>query len=384
MKPTFFGTVAGGATAPIAIRINAGGAADLGFSADTGYTGGAVWNWASGTLHTDAPSKWLGGIVAPPVFTDSEIIYQYLRYLAPTGTINYLITGLTPAVDCLVRIHVFTSSGTIPIQQSIEINGVEVDPDTAYSTGVTIKEFTVASDGSGELSIDFIGSVFAGVSAIEVLQPVPSPVRTVFYPCGDSLTDCSSLVGDTNTWPAVVANAYNGNQGDRNSTGAYVYGYDFTKAWNFPMIAQSGNTIATQTSYIPTFITTRDSSLYPRQIAFLWCGTNNVLSSDSAASIEDEITAFFAALPSGITTTGIATIIPCASTGPQNTVRLAVNSWILANSLNIDFVIDLAAVPELSDYTNTTYFNPDQIHLTAAGEAVVAAQVIAELETLFP
>lgn len=58
-----------------------------------------------------------------------------------------------------------------------------------------------------------------------------------------------------------------------------------------------------------------------------------------------------------------------------DTLRLAVNTWINAGSSGAHAIADLAAVANLSDPNDTTYFNADKVHLTTAGAAEVEAVV---------
>lgn len=67
-------------------------------------------------------------------------------------------------------------------------------------------------------------------------------------------------------------------------------------------------------------------------------------------------------------------------TGPQETVRAALNAAILT-STHWDAVVDLAAIPSMQDASNLTYFS-DGTHPTAAGALVMANATIPVLETL--
>lgn len=66
-----------------------------------------------------------------------------------------------------------------------------------------------------------------------------------------------------------------------------------------------------------------------------------------------------------------------------NADRQWINTQILAGyTAYADGVVDFAAVSQLSDYTNTTYFNADTIHLTDAGYQIVSDTVTAKLTAL--
>lgn len=62
------------------------------------------------------------------------------------------------------------------------------------------------------------------------------------------------------------------------------------------------------------------------------------------------------------------------------TARGVLNTWLLAGSSGANAVVDLTGNANLSDSTNTTYFNADKVHLTTAGAAEVAAAVQTAVE----
>ena len=69
------------------------------------------------------------------------------------------------------------------------------------------------------------------------------------------------------------------------------------------------------------------------------------------------------------------------ATGDDDEQRLIYNDGIRA-SATVDAVADVAAAPELADYTDTTYFDVDQTHWSAAGATVAAAIVGAALDVV--
>lgn len=74
------------------------------------------------------------------------------------------------------------------------------------------------------------------------------------------------------------------------------------------------------------------------------------------------------------------TVIDTNPIGFSDEIRLAANALIRAEAgANGCSVIDLAADARLATRTNTTYFHSDEVHLTTAGYAVVAALVFAAL-----
>lgn len=75
----------------------------------------------------------------------------------------------------------------------------------------------------------------------------------------------------------------------------------------------------------------------------------------------------------------IGTTVPpyTSATGAQETQRLLLNDLIRASS-RYNRVADLAAVPELQDPDDTTYYS-DGTHPTAAGAALFASTILAVL-----
>jgi lysophospholipase L1-like esterase len=68
--------------------------------------------------------------------------------------------------------------------------------------------------------------------------------------------------------------------------------------------------------------------------------------------------------------------LPAANLGTLNLTiqpRLTDLNNALRSSVPFDYIVDLAADPRLSDYTDTTYFDADQVHLNNGGHAVVAS-----------
>lgn len=70
----------------------------------------------------------------------------------------------------------------------------------------------------------------------------------------------------------------------------------------------------------------------------------------------------------------------------DTTGRLNMNSWLANNyTFFADALVDLAADTRFQDYTNTTYFNGDHIHLTDVGYQLVADMVDTQLQAMkFP
>lgn len=107
---------------------------------------------------------------------------------------------------------------------------------------------------------------------------------------------------------------------------------------------------------------------------------NSVFAGGSAASIIADLRAVCALVKQIGAHPLVSTCVTWGTfTAPQQAVRLAVNADILANPLlyadNVAGVVDPTSDPRLQDPTNLTYFQGDMVHLTPAGEQVLASFV---------
>lgn len=114
----------------------------------------------------------------------------------------------------------------------------------------------------------------------------------------------------------------------------------------------------------------------------VWLGTNDI--SANTYTVPQDLVDALAALCDLWTASGftvyVADIIPRGTFTPtQETMRQNTNSLLLSQSSNFSSgLAQLSAQPEFSSassVTNPTYYNVDEIHLTAAGYTVVASVV---------
>lgn len=110
-----------------------------------------------------------------------------------------------------------------------------------------------------------------------------------------------------------------------------------------------------------------------------WEGTNDIQFGASLATTQSRWNTYFSArATAGWASNGCklvaCTVIPRVdSTAPKNAIRDDFNAWLRTNySTYATHLVDLAADSRLQDTSNTTYFDADGVHLTAAGYAVVA------------
>ena len=106
-------------------------------------------------------------------------------------------------------------------------------------------------------------------------------------------------------------------------------------------------------------------------IYHLWLGTNDI---NSGARTGLQTAANLKAYSDTVRAGGGKVIVYTLQDFPNNEAeRLACNAQIATDSASYDAIVDLAAITELSDCTNTTYFTSDQVHLMDAGYALVGA-----------
>lgn len=110
--------------------------------------------------------------------------------------------------------------------------------------------------------------------------------------------------------------------------------------------------------------------------AALWAGTNDLaLAGRTDSQVYADIVTWCTARRAAGFKVVVSSIIARGATLPGNfeTYRASVNTQLRANWTTFaDAFVDAAADSRLSDATNTTYFNVDQVHLTTAGSQVYA------------
>lgn len=127
------------------------------------------------------------------------------------------------------------------------------------------------------------------------------------------------------------------------------------------------------------------SALTRKNICVAWGGTNDLYFGASAATTITRFSDYCSARKTAGLKVIACTIIDRTPAGGSWTAAdaLTVNTSIRANyETYADVLCDLAADSRLSDCTNLTYFQADQVHLTDAGYAVVAELVEAAVNTI--
>lgn len=115
----------------------------------------------------------------------------------------------------------------------------------------------------------------------------------------------------------------------------------------------------------------------PRKIACLLIGTNDVLGGwDPSVSFGHLVEYCNALKAAGAEFIFVGTI---PSNGKNESIRNTYNLLIRAGNPAYDGVVDLASDGRLSNNKDTVYFQPDGVHLTAAGQSVVASSFAARI-----
>lgn len=175
---------------------------------------------------------------------------------------------------------------------------------------------------------------------------------------GNSLTNGLGTASDpeTTSYPALI--------------GSNFPTYDVLNA------GVNGRTGQTQLAVLPTRILPLYNAARGNNIYVYWEGINDLVhTAQTVAEIEaNTANACLAAKNLGFK----VVVLTCMKAAPitsngRETDRQTYNAYLLANySSFAHAVVDVASNPHFSDYTNTTYFNADQTHLTDAGYDEVA------------
>lgn len=127
-----------------------------------------------------------------------------------------------------------------------------------------------------------------------------------------------------------------------------------------------------------------DASI-PKCVDFIWAGRNDLTNGTTPAQTLVYIEELWASSKAKGCKVVAMTILPIASITEVN--RQALNTLIRNASSLYDALSDVGNDPligQAGDYTNTMYYYTDQIHLIAAGDAIVAADTAAVLSGILP
>lgn len=132
-------------------------------------------------------------------------------------------------------------------------------------------------------------------------------------------------------------------------------------------------------------------SLYQRNLAIVWEGTNSLFFGENAATTFAQLQELCGYYKAAGYTVITATLLPRSDAGTPGTFetsRQTLNTSIRNQTLGVywDAVYDVAGDSRLGDAgdeLDTTYYNADKVHLIGAGYAIVAAGFKTILDTYF-
>lgn len=111
----------------------------------------------------------------------------------------------------------------------------------------------------------------------------------------------------------------------------------------------------------------------PRYAAAVMCSTNDFLTSTPLATIQAQTEEYCSTLKDN---GALVVVITPPSCNTNEADRLSYIQWLHANYTRFaDEIADPGSDARLVDVTDTAYFDPDEVHLTAAGLAVIAEYV---------
>ena len=198
--------------------------------------------------------------------------------------------------------------------------------------------------------------------------------------------------GETSTYDKMVVMDGDSTTRGVGSGNLHYYGWPdqmarlFTNQPRYSKVAQGGQFAADAAFKAGTRTTDQLAwgSTYGTRTVTLLIGINDIATGgSSAATLEANITTWATAVraaDAGVKILGITILPYSALTGPQDTIRTTVNTWILGGGGGVyDYTYDAANATNLTDSTNTTYYSADHLHPTAAGYAIIASGVKAVL-----
>lgn len=282
----------------------------------------------------------------------------YSLYSVSSGTIGgefgggVAIPGAAPANGDVVRVSLYNQYVVVSIN------------------GVVRLQIITGSYQSGTL-VGFAWVVAAGAKFDDFsFTPTdPSAVKSLVVCEGDSLT----LNPDsTNCYPERL----------RLALGA--------AAWDMANVATGGDTLANMLGEAASQVDTLYDASRPTNLAILFAGTNDIfLNGESTANLQTWTRTWCEGRRSaGFEEIAVGTMLARKGDGvppDQESKRQAHNAWLRANYTDFaDYLFDFAADPRIGlpdSPDDTTYFQTDKTHQTAAGAQVQVDVIIA---TLFP
>lgn len=341
-----------------------------GFNGDSGHF--STWIKVSGS------GTWTDGVGRNifAITTDSGSSFQLLKH-SVNNTLRLFRSSQSSTVDLQFTTRAL---GWFNIQVAWASNsavrlyydGVQVLEDTTNISGwlgtINIAQLGTFSNAyQGYMGPTTIYSSTQSSGFISTLATVPN--RTInmmnLLICdGDSLTQGSQ--NGATPYPTILQDSLN------------------PEYWDMRNFGVAGQTLVNMLSDVTSQVDTWYNSLRPKKTVICWGGTNDIVGGSSAIAVQSGIGSYC----SGRKAMGFSVVVCNILTragfgGSQQTIRTGVNTWLASNFSGFaDQMVDLAADARLSDFTNTTYFNADQTHLTTTGYGVVAELIKPKIDLI--
>ena len=192
-------------------------------------------------------------------------------------------------------------------------------------------------------------------------------VENLFLHIGDSLTS-GTRVGNGEEWTYDLHSS-------QGTTRWHVRGYSGYSVVNWNDTIQD----------LIHFGRARDFDVTGTHAAIVWAGTNDMAGVQDGTQTFTELKGLVQALKQN--RFGVVGVVTCMVGNPTDRgasfeARRTVYNNLIKNDTSGDFsfVVDLDTNPNLTDYTDTTYFNADGVHLNPTGAAEVASMVDTALD----
>jgi hypothetical protein len=146
------------------------------------------------------------------------------------------------------------------------------------------------------------------------------------------------------------------------------------RAYNLGVFSQSTESMNTN----PRDVFQTYHAMSKQNICLFWGGSNDIDSGASGQTAYDRAVTFAQRAKNvGFTVIGITLLPRASANSAYDTERLDYNARLLADTTNFNAIVDVTVhtFTDASIITNTTYYQTDQIHLTAAGYTIIAQHV---------
>jgi lysophospholipase L1-like esterase len=182
--------------------------------------------------------------------------------------------------------------------------------------------------------------------------------------------------GVTNEYARQLAVLFGGNY-YRQSVNLIL---DSSNQWSIRNVGNSGDTMTGMIAQYASQVLPFYSSSRTVNYLTLQGGSNDIALGRSAAALEADVAAYVARAKADGFVVGVCTVFHRVGNDVGKVNEY--NNWLRAGNSGADFIVDLAAQPQLSDATNPTYFQYDGVHTNNAGQTVIANVFAASIPTL--